>query len=72
MQPADIYIICVPTPFHSDDGILTPNIEYVKTATESIAPYIKTGDIVILESTSPVGTTDPHKGHAVRAGCKLG
>ncbi len=52
---ADVFIIAVPTPFH--DGYV-PNIDYVVSATKSIAPYIKEGDIVILESTSPVGTTD--------------
>ncbi|CUU68923.1 NDP-N-acetyl-D-galactosaminuronic acid dehydrogenase [Campylobacter hyointestinalis] len=51
---ADIFIIAVPTPFH--DGFI-PNIDYVISATKSIAPYIKSGNIVILESTSPVGTT---------------
>ena len=52
---ADIFIIAVPTPFH--EGYV-PNIDYVVAATESIAPYVKAGNIVILESTSPVGTTD--------------
>ena len=52
---ADIFIIAVPTPFH--DGFV-PNIDYVVSATKAIAPYIKEGNIVILESTSPVGTTD--------------
>ncbi|UFH59222.1 UDP-N-acetyl-D-mannosamine dehydrogenase [Sulfurovum mangrovi] len=52
---ADIFIIAVPTPFH--DGYV-PNIDYVVSATKSIAPYVKEGNIVILESTSPVGTTD--------------
>ncbi len=52
---ADVFIIAVPTPFH--DGFI-PNVDYVKTATLAIAPYIKPGNIVILESTSPVGTTD--------------
>ncbi len=52
---ADIFIIAVPTPFH--DGFV-PNIDYIKSATQSIAPYIKKGNMVILESTSPVGTTD--------------
>ncbi|MDL2346067.1 UDP-N-acetyl-D-mannosamine dehydrogenase [Campylobacter hyointestinalis] len=51
---ADIFIIAVPTPFH--DGFI-PNIDYVISATKSIAPYVKSGNIVILESTSPVGTT---------------
>lgn len=57
-QPADIYIICVPTPFHSNDGIPNPNIDYIKEATLSIAPIVKSGDMIILESTSPVGTTN--------------
>ena len=54
-QEADVFIIAVPTPFH--EGYV-PNIDYVVSGTEAIAPYIKEGDIVILESTSPVGTTD--------------
>jgi len=52
---ADIFIIAVPTPFH--DGFV-PNIDYVVSATKAIAPYVQEGNIVILESTSPVGTTD--------------
>ena len=56
-QAADIYMICVPTPFHEGDGIPQPNIDFVLAATRSIASYVKAGDMVILESTSPVGTT---------------
>jgi len=56
-QAADIYIICVPTPFHEGEGIPQPNIDFVLAATRSIASYVKAGDMVILESTSPVGTT---------------
>lgn len=52
---ADVFIIAVPTPFHK--GFI-PNIDYVICAAESIAPYIKDGNIVVLESTSPVGTTE--------------
>jgi UDP-N-acetyl-D-mannosaminuronic acid dehydrogenase len=52
---ADVFIIAVPTPFH--DGYV-PNVDYVVSATKAIAPYVKDGDIVILESTSPVGTTE--------------
>lgn len=58
---ADVFILAVPTPFHhNNDSNLTPkpNIDYVINATKSIAPFVKDGDIVILESTSPVGTTD--------------
>jgi len=57
-QMADIYIICVPTPFYTDKDFPTPNLEYVISATESIASLVKSGDIVILESTSPVGATE--------------
>ena len=56
-QAADIYMVCVPTPFHEGAGIPQPNIDYVLAATRSIAAFIKPGDMVILESTSPVGTT---------------
>jgi UDP-N-acetyl-D-mannosaminuronic acid dehydrogenase len=52
---ADIFVIAVPTPFHDE---FVPNIDYVVTATKSIAPYLQEGNIVILESTSPVGTTN--------------
>jgi len=52
---ADIFIIAVPTPFH--DGYI-PNIDYIVSATESIVPYLEDGNMIILESTSPVGTTD--------------
>ena len=56
-QAADIYMICVPTPFHAGDGIPQPNIDYVLAATGNISSLVKSGDLVILESTSPVGTT---------------
>ena len=52
---ADVFIIAVPTPFR--DGYV-PNIDYVLSASRAVAPYIKEGNIVILESTSPVGTTE--------------
>ena len=52
---ADIFIIAVPTPFH--EGYV-PNVDYVVSATKAIVPFVKDGNIVILESTSPVGTTE--------------
>ena len=58
---ADCFILAVPTPFHHNDDLHAcpaPNIDYVIAATRSIAPYVRPGNIVILESTSPVGTTD--------------
>jgi len=57
---ADVFIIAVPTPFRCDNPeikIPTPNIDYVMSATKSIAPYLRESNIVILESTSPIGTT---------------
>lgn len=52
---ADAYIICVPTPFKGDHE---PDLSFVDAATTEIAPYIRKGNTVILESTSPVGTTE--------------
>lgn len=54
-EVADVFILAVPTPFR--DGFV-PNVDYVLDATLSISPVIKAGDLVILESTSPVGTTE--------------
>lgn len=56
--PADIFIICVPTPFHKTNGTPEPNIDFVLSAAESISEFIAEGNMVILESTSPVGTTE--------------
>jgi UDP-N-acetyl-D-mannosaminuronic acid dehydrogenase len=57
LQPeeAEIFILAVPTPFK--DGH-KPDLTYVEAAAKTIAPVIKNGDIVILESTSPIGTTE--------------
>ena len=52
---SDVFIIAVPTPFR--EGFV-PNLDYVISACKSIAPFVKSGDIVVLESTSPVGTTE--------------
>lgn len=52
--PADAFIIAVPTPFH--DG--KADLSYVEAAAASIAPVLKRGDLVVLESTSPPGTTE--------------
>lgn len=52
---ADAFLIAVPTPFM--DGH-EPDLKYVRAAALSLAPVLKTGDLVILESTSPVGTTE--------------
>jgi len=55
IAPADVFVIAVPTPFHDDRR---PNIGYVLQAATGIAAVLKRGDTVILESTSPVGTTE--------------
>lgn len=52
---ADAYLIAVPTPFMGDHE---PDMAFVKAAAESIAPVLKKGSLVILESTSPVGSTE--------------
>lgn len=55
IEPADVFVIAVPTPFLDDHA---PNIGYVLRAATTIAAVLKAGDVVILESTSPVGTTE--------------
>jgi UDP-N-acetyl-D-mannosaminuronic acid dehydrogenase len=55
--PADVFVIAVPTPFEKD-GHHTPDTSYVIAAATGMAAVLKRGDTVILESTSPVGTTE--------------
>lgn len=55
IEPADVFVIAVPTPFAKDHA---PDIGYVLNAATTIAAVLKQGDIVVLESTSPVGTTE--------------
>lgn len=55
-ESADVFIIAVPTPFH--EGSREPDVSYVEAAARSIAPVLEKGNLVILESTSPVGTTE--------------
>ena len=52
---ADTYLIVVPTPFK---GNHEPDISYVESATKNIIPFLKAGDLYIIESTSPIGTTE--------------
>ncbi len=52
---SDIFIITVPTPVDHENN---PDISFVLEATYAIAPYVKEGNFVILESTSPIGTTE--------------
>ena len=53
---ADAFIICVPTPL--DATTCKSNLDYVRSASESIVPYLKADSLVILESTSPPGTVE--------------
>jgi UDP-N-acetyl-D-mannosaminuronic acid dehydrogenase len=55
VSESDIFIIAVPTPFKEDHK---PDISFVEEAARSLAPYLKKGNLVILESTCPVGTTE--------------
>ncbi|HBG40896.1 MAG TPA: UDP-N-acetyl-D-mannosamine dehydrogenase [Porphyromonadaceae bacterium] len=54
-QESDVYLIVVPTPF---TGNHEPDISYVESATRTVIPFLKEGDLFIIESTSPVGTTE--------------
>lgn len=55
VEPSDVFVIAVPTPVSEDHA---PDISFVLSAARTIAPVLKAGDTVILESTSPVGTTE--------------
>jgi UDP-N-acetyl-D-mannosaminuronic acid dehydrogenase len=55
VEPADVFVIAVPTPVSEDNA---PDISYVLNAARTIAPVLGPGNVVILESTSPVGTTE--------------
>ena len=60
-EPADAFLIAVPTPFlpiENEGDIPQPDLKYIEAASKAIAPVLKKGDLVILESTSPVGATE--------------
>ncbi len=58
-EPADAFLVAVPTPFKNNDSeIPEPDLAYIESAAKAIAPVLKKGDLVILESTSPVGATE--------------
>lgn len=58
-EEGDTFILAVPTPFKNVDGNpKAPDLSYVEAATRAIAPYLREDNLVILESTSPVGTTE--------------
>jgi UDP-N-acetyl-D-mannosaminuronic acid dehydrogenase len=60
-ETADAFLIAVPTPFlptENESDIPQPDLKYIQSAATAIAPVLKKGDLVILESTSPVGATE--------------
>ena len=63
---ADIFILSVPTPFVGDH---VPDTSYVEAATRAICPHLRTGNLVILESTVPVGTTETVVARTIQAMC---
>ena len=54
-EQADAFLIAVPTPFKENHE---PDLSYIEAACKNIAPVLKQGDLVVLESTSPVGATE--------------
>lgn len=59
---ADAYIVCVPTPFQDDHKVDT---KYIRAASEALAPHLRPGALVVLESTSPPGTTEDMANHLI-------
>jgi len=58
-EPADVFMVAVPTPFKEDaKSAHSPDLSYIESAAKMIAPVLAKGNLVILESTSPVGTTE--------------
>lgn len=54
-SPGDVFIVAVPTPFDAEQN---PDLTYIEQASRAIAPHLRSGNLVILESTSPVGATE--------------
>ncbi|KHO28765.1 UDP-N-acetyl-D-mannosamine dehydrogenase [Corynebacterium minutissimum] len=59
---ADAYIVCVPTPFQDNHEVDT---KYIRAASEALAPHLRPGALVVLESTSPPGTTEDMANHLI-------
>ncbi|AJI79491.1 UDP-N-acetyl-D-mannosamine dehydrogenase [Corynebacterium singulare] len=59
---ANAYIVCVPTPFREDHSVDT---KYIRAAAQALAPHLKPGALVVLESTSPPGTTEDMAKHLI-------
>ena len=59
-EPAEAFLLAVPTPFRGDKH--EPDLSYIMSAAKAIAPVLQPGNLVILESTSPVGATEAMAG----------
>lgn len=59
-EPADVFVIAVPTPFKGLEH--TPDLSFIQSVASMISPVLNKGNLVILESTSPVGTTENLRG----------
>ncbi|MEZ8053389.1 UDP-N-acetyl-D-mannosamine dehydrogenase [Vibrio atlanticus] len=72
-EPADAFLIAVPTPFKecAEGEIPEPDLRFIEAASKAIAPVLKKGDLVILESTSPVGATEQMAEWLAEARCDL-
>lgn len=64
-EPAEVFLIAVPTPFKGDNH--EPDLGYIEAASRAIAPVLKPADLVVLESTSPVGATETMAGWLAQA-----
>ncbi len=64
-EPAEAFLIAVPTPFKGDNH--EPDLSYIEAASRAIAPVLAKGNLVILESTSPVGATEAMAGWLAEA-----
>ncbi|MBF7051771.1 UDP-N-acetyl-D-mannosamine dehydrogenase [Halomonas sp. KAO] len=68
-KPADAFMVAVPTPFHTDDNGQNhrADLSYIQAAARNIAPVLQPGNLVVLESTSPVGATEQMAGWLAEA-----
>ncbi len=64
-EPAEAFLIAVPTPFKGDNH--EPDLSFIQTAANNIAPFLEAGNLIILESTSPVGATEAMAGWLAEA-----
>ena len=64
-EPAEAFLVAVPTPFKGNNH--EPDLSYIESAAQAIAPVLQAGNLVILESTSPVGATEAMAGWLAEA-----